>query len=114
MTRMLVVPAWRVNEGDVSPAGARVVSVQRDPTRGHVRIGLSTGGVLDVSGERRFRIAERAHEERARRIRLIGLFTAARRIGGRRAPSSMKPTSEIALTVRPPCAQEKLWKIAGG
>ncbi len=87
MSRVLAVAAWRVNEGDVSPAGARVVSVQRDPTRGHVRIGLSTGGTLDVPGESRFLIAERAYDEAARHSRVIGLFTAASRIGRRREPS---------------------------
>ncbi len=86
MSRVFTVPAWRVNEGDMSPGGARVVSVQRDPARGHVRIGLSTGATLDLAGESRFLVAERAHDEPARRCRVIGVFIAASRIGRRRVP----------------------------
>jgi len=47
------VAAWRVAEGDISPSGAVVTSVQRDPARAHVRIGFSDGTALDVAGERR-------------------------------------------------------------
>jgi hypothetical protein len=50
--RTATVKAWQVSEGDLSPSGARVVSVQRDPSRGHVRIGFSDGRALDVAGER--------------------------------------------------------------
>jgi hypothetical protein len=81
--RILDVPAWRVTEGDLSPAGARVISVHRDVVRGHVRIGLSTGETLDLPGEHRFMVAERTRDEPARRGRVAGLFTAAARIGRR-------------------------------
>jgi len=85
MSRALLVKAWHVAEGDLSPAGARVVSVHRDPSRGHVLIGLSNGRTVDVAGERKFLIAERAHDDPARVGRMVGLFTAAARIGrGRR------------------------------
>jgi len=53
------VLAWRVSEGDVSPSGAWVVSVQRDPSRGHVRLGFSDGSALDVAGERRVMVWRR-------------------------------------------------------
>ncbi len=51
--RTATVSAWRVSEGDRSPSGAHVVTVQRDPSRGHVRIGFSDGSSLDLAGERR-------------------------------------------------------------
>ena len=50
--RTATVKAWQVSEGDRSPSGARIVSVQRDPSRGHVRIGFSDGNTLDIAGER--------------------------------------------------------------
>ncbi len=50
--RTATVKAWHVSEGDRSPSGARIVSVQRDPSRGHVRIGFSDGNALDIAGER--------------------------------------------------------------
>jgi hypothetical protein len=50
--RTATVQAWQVSEGDRSPSGALVVSVQRDPSHGHVRIGLSDGNALDLAGER--------------------------------------------------------------
>ncbi len=50
--RTAAVKAWQVSEGDRSPSGAEVVSVQRDPSRGHVRIGFSDGNALDLAGER--------------------------------------------------------------
>jgi len=50
--RTATVKAWQVSEGDRSPSGARIVSVQRDPSRGHVRIGFSDGNTLDLAGER--------------------------------------------------------------
>jgi hypothetical protein len=68
---------------DLSPAGARVISVQRDPSRGQVRIGLSTGRTIDVAGERRFLVAERRNDESSRRGRMAGLFGAAARMGRR-------------------------------
>jgi len=46
------VRAWAVHEGDVSPSGLSVVSVQRDPSAGKVRIGYSDGQGITLTGER--------------------------------------------------------------
>jgi len=81
VSRTLTVPAWHLAEGDLTPSGARIVSVTRDPSAGRVRIGLSTGNTLNVPGERLLQVAERVHDEPARRGRVLSLFTAASRIG---------------------------------
>jgi hypothetical protein len=51
--RTSTVPAWNVQEGDVSPGGAVVVSVTRVVSTGHVRIGFSNETSMLVPGERR-------------------------------------------------------------
>jgi len=50
--RTATVRAWAVHEGDVSPSGLSVVSVQRDPSAGKVRIGYSDGQGITLTGER--------------------------------------------------------------
>jgi len=47
------LPAWRVREGDRTPAGVTVVCVLRNVATGRVRIGLGNGTSLTVAGERR-------------------------------------------------------------
>jgi len=54
--RTATVPAWQVAEGDATPSGIAVVSVQRNAASGHVRIGLSNGTALIVAGERRLTV----------------------------------------------------------
>jgi hypothetical protein len=46
------VRAWAVHEGDVSPSGLSIVSVQRDPSAGKVHIGYSNGQGITLTGER--------------------------------------------------------------
>ena len=82
MSRTLAVPAWRVAEGDLTPGGARVISVVRNAATGRVHIALSTGGSLDVAGERSLIIAERAHEP-ARWGRVLAVLTAISRVARR-------------------------------
>jgi hypothetical protein len=51
--RSVQVSAWAVREGDVSPGGVVITTVQRDPSRGRVVIGYGNGQQLTLSGERR-------------------------------------------------------------
>jgi hypothetical protein len=64
-SRTAAVLAWRVGEGDISPSGAQVVSVQRDPSRRRVRLGFSDGGVLHVAADRRVVVLMPVHPGRS-------------------------------------------------
>jgi len=77
--RTATVTAWRLSEGDISPSGARVVSVQRDPSRGHVRVGFSDASSLDMAGERRVVVLQPCPLDKIFLARAVFLGSAWRR-----------------------------------
>jgi len=46
------LPAWRVHDGDRTPAGVAVVCVLRNLATGHVRTGHANGSSMTLAGDR--------------------------------------------------------------
>jgi hypothetical protein len=63
--RTTTVKAWSAQEGDLSPFGARVISVIRDPSVGKVRLGYSDGNSYTVSGERSIVVVQQPRQHPA-------------------------------------------------
>jgi hypothetical protein len=79
----MCVRAWCLAEGDVLPSGARVVSVQRDPTTSHVVLGTDDGAQRALYCEDRLIVVHRPTADIAVGIAERSTVLAGRRLGWR-------------------------------